>query len=817
MAECEMVPADRTVQESSCLLWRPRRLAWLAVILLLICVLQLAWIVGIHIKREVKVKVCGEDKPHKSRRDDVFAEPDDPGPFHDLTTAEIKHVRSFLERTVGVVKPEAARLNDPHIYIMDLVPPVKSQVLAYLDHQAPRPLRYAKVILFRGDQDPPVVEERICGPLKNFTSCDVVNTIPFAQRPFEYREYDMFNEHLIKDIQDKFGHIIRESYGASLDYEECKEDCLNYYTFAVASRRYDPGGKRQMWILAVYDLPYMSLYPLDFAVLADVDGVNETLFSVAKVWYSGVLYSNPRDLIDAYNNGTAPRTHTTYPTKAEAQFSTFAPRGVPKPHSKKRPPVLIEPDGKRYTVQQNKVEYLDMWSFHVRMSTIFGPALYDIKFLGERIVYELSLSELAVFYSGFNPTQRQAFYVDSTVLTGSRSKALIAGADCPTSATFLPFVVSSQGQVEPAVFPQSICIFENNLGTPLRRHHSYSKDDGGFYGGLMDSALVVRSIHTVDNYDYIIDFIFHQNGALGVTVGQTGYLLTNMFAPQDKPYGVRLTELITGAVHLHVANFKVDMDINGTSNRYETLDIQEETVQLRQVSISDSPTQTEYSQTKFSYTLKTSEKRATYQHDFEKPMYHIFHNEATANKYGEKKAYRIVNNGMAKQLLKLDVGDESTQPWARYQMAVTQHKDSEQTSSSPYSQWNGDKKIVDFQSFVDDDENIVDKDLVAWVTLGVHHIPHSEDLPVTTTSGKHQSFYLYPYNYFPECPSMASRDSVRISHVDPDEPEMGLLFEGGDDSDAPGATCEYKPYDTTSVWRKDPDRVLETYYNKGVS
>ena len=54
------------------------------------------------------------------------------------------------------------------------------------------------------------------------------------------------------------------------------------------------------------------------------------------------------------------------------------------------------------------------------------------------------------------------------------------------------------------------------------------------------------------------------------------------------------------------------------------------------------------------------------------------------------------------------------------------------------------------------------QDLVAWVTLGAHHIPHSEDIPIVTTPGVQLTFYLLPYNYFDEDPSLASRDNIRV-------------------------------------------------------
>jgi hypothetical protein len=52
------------------------------------------------------------------------------------------------------------------------------------------------------------------------------------------------------------------------------------------------------------------------------------------------------------------------------------------------------------------------------MATVKGPQLYDIRFKNERIAYELSLQEIAVFYSGHKPTDVLAHYLDGLELIG---------------------------------------------------------------------------------------------------------------------------------------------------------------------------------------------------------------------------------------------------------------------------------------------------------------------------------------------------------------------------------------------------------------
>ena len=54
------------------------------------------------------------------------------------------------------------------------------------------------------------------------------------------------------------------------------------------------------------------------------------------------------------------------------------------------------------------------------------------------------------------------------------------------------------------------------------------------------------------------------------------------------------------------------------------------------------------------------------------------------------------------------------------------------------------------------------QDLVAWITVGFLHIPHSEDIPNTATPGNSVGFLLRPFNFFPEDPALASRDLVVV-------------------------------------------------------
>lgn len=50
------------------------------------------------------------------------------------------------------------------------------------------------------------------------------------------------------------------------------------------------------------------------------------------------------------------------------------------------------------------------------------------------------------------------------------------------------------------------------------------------------------------------------------------------------------------------------------------------------------------------------------------------------------------------------------------------------------------------------------QDLVAWITLGFHHIPQLENIPSTNTLGTKVSFLLMPFNYFDKDPLANEKD-----------------------------------------------------------
>ncbi|XP_033749427.1 putative amine oxidase [copper-containing] [Pecten maximus] len=519
---------------------------------------------------------------------------------------------------------------------------------------------------------------------------------------------------------------------------------------------------RKVWYWAHHSTEYYLLNPVDFFILFNLDGKDPSQFHVESIWYNGQSFDTAEYLADAYTAGTIKKSSIQFPKENSMSFATLRLRGNQFPEKNMRSPRQVEPDGKRYHRMDRHVTYMD-WEFDFRMSTTTGPQLFDIKHMGHRIVYELSLQEIASFHSGYKPWNRYSDMLYSNTLLGYQARDLVPGADCPASASYVSTTHWTEYQNDPVTYERAFCLFEQSTGVPLRRHHAYDSMSGRFYGSLEDIVLILRAIISVYNQDCVVDFIFHQNGALEVKTSLTGYMMAMLYSPPEGRYGFQLRDRLIGTVTQHAFNFKVDLDIHETKNRYETLQFEPHLINNNDWSVEKN---SRYEQIKFTRNSKMTELQTLYRENTSVPLYHIFHNKDYKTMYNDPRAYRLQIDGGLTHLLSQGIGNEPSISWARHQMAVTRRKDDEGQSSSIYAMWDRKEPIVNFQSFLDDNESIVDTDLVAWVTLGLHHLPQMEDIPLISSIGKRPSFFLTPFNFHDSDPSMASRDAIRMSYDD---------------------------------------------------
>ncbi|CAL1533785.1 unnamed protein product [Lymnaea stagnalis] len=695
--------------------------------------------------------------------------------FSDLHDYEIKIIVDFIhgQRHLNLTLPQDAGLNSNYIHVVEMISPPKQEVLLYLDKKGPRPQRMARAFIFRGGLQEPVVEEYLVGPLPNPNSMSLMKTnsrkttIPYNVRPFSAFELKAFRVHALPKILGRIYNVLKESYNATLD--NCAKKCLRFMITPVSSGFLEPG-RRKSWFWFAYDLEFYTLHPLDFQFLVDTTDSDPRRWEIQKIFYANQLFQSIDELLEKYAGNNINKTRSSFPVlPTEDQYSAVYLRGVPVPNENRPPPQQVQPAGPRYTVNGNLVQYMD-WRFNVRVSPTFGTQFFDIRYKGERIIYELSMQEIAVLYSGHSPAASMLYFADSAGLFGTRMRGMMPGMDCPDYATMLDAVMYTSNDKGTRRFENSMCIFEHSPETPLRRHRAYGMS-GAFYSGLIDYVLVVRMYICIINYDYVFDFVFHNNGGIEVKVSATGYLATSFYYPEEEKFGTRISKNVVAGLHHHLFHFKADVDINGVDNRFQTLNIGAE----RKTNVwAEDPTRG-HTQNYFRSEYKSTEREALYDFDFHHPKYLLFSSNKPTE-LGHTPSYRLIHKGMTKAILPEGEGFEPSVSWGRHQMAVTRQKDDEMSSSSMFAMWDAEDPVVSFKKYWEDNEDILDKDIVAWITLGSYHIPQTENVPTTATVGTTQSFFLVPFNYFNEDPSLASRDAVKIMPLDPRSPNSGAAI-----------------------------------------
>lgn len=626
--------------------------------------------------------------------------------FEELSRDEIQAVVEFLhsQEHLHLVDPKQARVNTNFIHSVEMKLPDKDAVLAYLRGETEKPERKASAYIFFGASEPPSVQEFVVEWTEGKLYAQRLKTpkrhtkIPFEFRPFSTAEFMSIFKTILPKIMMLAGGVLKESYDA-LPFK-CGEKCLRI-SMAPISSWFIPEGTRKAWFWFQYDLEFPSVRPLDFQFLVDTTSVHTVDWKIETVWYANQIFPNMTVFLDQYYNGNINKTRIPFPSGKDLLYGSMEFREPLIPVQNLKAPRQFEPDDQRFQITGNEIHYMN-WKTNFRVSTSGGLHLMNIRFSGELIVYELSMQEVVVMYGGHSPVSKIMNYADGAGMFGTRYRGLLPGVDCPAQAQFVDTYLYTSNERGGRIFENAFCVFELNTHNLLRRHRAYGRS-GALYGGLEAIALVVRSIISVLNYDYVFDFMFYQNGAIETKVSMTGYLGTTFFFPEEMQYATRVHNNVAAALHNHLFHFKADLDIKGTSNRYETIDIKTRREESPWIEGE------EYFQTFIERNLKESELSAVYKYNFDTPKVHVFSNNDHVSDLGNPRGFRIEIQKMSKQLLPEGYGFENSASWSRYQMAVTKYKPEEERSSSPFTMWDSRDPVVNFQKYLDDDDSLVDQ------------------------------------------------------------------------------------------------------------
>ncbi|KZS98930.1 amine oxidase catalytic domain-containing protein [Sistotremastrum niveocremeum HHB9708] len=675
-----------------------------------------------------------------------------------LSVPEAVQIRSWLskeERGFNLTSSDVADFNENYIYLIEAYRPPKSEALAYLDEEAKAPQRYARATIHHGYMDPPTIKDYIIGPLpiSKETSLRELTEIYHRDIPFNARGFARaaemtgfilnFTAPLAEVTQDIFGGV-----ALGLPNDTLVAGMSGPFSY--------DGSFRRMWMTWRVSAPGPWLHPLNFFQYIDVSGTDRSQWKVLKVVYNYQVFDSIDDFIGAWRNKTLERI--PYPEQGDRSWSTRKRlTSYPRELDDRAGPRSVSFNGLRFKVDREKQFVTWMgWQMFLGFDRDMGLSLWDIRFRGERIVYELVPQEAMAQYAGNDPFQATTAWLDRYFGMGSSVRDMLPGYDCPHESVYLPAVVHTpSGSL---TRERAICVFEQDSGRPLTRHMGYLE---GEFGAVKGYILTVRSIATVGNYDYIFDYMFQLDGTLEVRVSASGYLQGGYWDERQLGYGARIRNTTMGSLHDHVINFKVDLDVAGLKN--SLLNTSTSIQQVEQPWF-DEDWGNIVTQQYITREFIDNEDNAKLKYPQNFQGGYSFVNRKRKNAWGIERGYSI-HPGLS-PIHNTVVGSkrlENNANWARYNLAVTKRKETEPSSSSMWNMNLPGNPVVDFHKFFDG-ESLDQEDLVAWINVGMHHLPQAEDAPNTRTNLAASSFYLTPLNYFDSDVSMEAANAILLSH-----------------------------------------------------
>lgn len=427
---------------------------------------------------------------------------------------------------------------------------------------------------------------------------------------------------------------------------------------------------------------------------------------------------------------------------------------------------LRQEGGPNFTIDGSRLTW-DIWQFRYRTDKRPGVVLSDIKVHDKgnwrSVLYQAHLSEVFVPYMDPGRGWYWRTYMDSGEYGfGIFMSPLRKGIDCPAYASFLPAVVH-QDNGEPLEIPDAICVFERSIGDPAWRHFevfAQSETQMTPAEGRPATELVFRSASEVGNYDYLIDYVFQQNGGIDIMVGSTGLdavkgaVSTSMkdeTAAGETRYGTLIAPHLIAPNHDHFFNFKLDFDIDGQANTFMRSAL------VPGDPVPDSPRRSFWV---VEQQAAETELEGRYRVNPETPaMYHVM-NMNLESALGHNPSYMIVpHNSVAYSPL-----DTSNDP----PMMRNGYIDYTiwNTLEDPTRRYAGGKLAFassgedSLPEWVKANKPIANADVVTWYTMGFHHVPHMEDWPVMSTMWK--GIKLKPFNFFANNPAATIRTPASV-------------------------------------------------------
>jgi len=408
-----------------------------------------------------------------------------------------------------------------------------------------------------------------------------------------------------------------------------------------------------------------------------------------------------------------------------------------------KPLRIQQPQGTTFQIKGNEVSWQN-WKFrylmHPREGLVLYLVTYNDKGKDRMILYRAGLSEMLVPYSDTSRewAVRSAFDVGEYRF-GWLSTPLDKGNDVPENTVLLNTLFADDNG-EPYIGENIIGIYEKDAGI-LWRHYDFNTET---FEGRRARQLVVSTVAAIGNYDYGINWIFHEDGTLeqrsdltGIMLAKATHDVTNAHNHGDQ-FGTLVAANVEAINHQHFLNFRLDFDVDGVKNSVTEMKVS--TLSPEKNPFGNAFTMSERNLQQESEAIRDvnlAESRAW-----------MVMNKNQKNSLGMPTSYMLMPSANSIYYPNFQADSRQRGEFATHHFWATRYKANELYAAGDYP--NQGKKGRGLPQYTADNESLDNEDLVVWYTYGVTHIPRPEEWPIMTVHPA--GFKIMSWGFFDQNP-----------------------------------------------------------------
>jgi len=446
---------------------------------------------------------------------------------------------------------------------------------------------------------------------------------------------------------------------------------------------------------------------------------------------------NTSKVIEVVDTGVVPLA----PPSQQLDEKSTGTRTPPKPL------VITQPDGASFEINGQEVRW-QKWRFRFTMHPREGLVLHTVGYEDDGrirpILYRASLSEMVVPYgdSETNWRWRSAFDVGEYSV-GRLASSIEPKTDAPENALLLDATFAGDDG-QPYVLPSAVGIYERDGGMLWKHYESYSEKNES----RRARQLVIFFIATIGNYDYALNWIFHQDGVLEADAALSGIMLpkgvrevkADAHGPAFKS-GHLVAANVVAPHHQHFFSFRLDFDVDGPNNSVHEMNTR---------ALPPGTTNPFLNGILMEETILKTERLAQRKMSMPLARTWMVVNPSAQNALGHHTSYILVPGSNSLPYIAPTAQVRRRAGFINNHFWATRYKPDEMSAAGVYP--NQSRGGDGLPRWVGDNEDLVNQDVVVWYTLGVTHIPRPEEWPVMPVT--HVGFKMIPGGFFSRNPAL---------------------------------------------------------------